>query len=70
LSAIPEIDAPPRQVIDIEGEPPSAVRVPRGCRFHPRCPWRTQRCLEEVPVLRPLESGHLVACHEAEKIGR
>jgi peptide/nickel transport system ATP-binding protein len=69
LSAIPEVDAPPRQVIEIEGEPPSAVRVPRGCGFHPRCPWRTARCLEETPVLRPLESGHFVACHEAENIG-
>jgi oligopeptide/dipeptide ABC transporter ATP-binding protein len=69
LSAIPEVDAPARQVIEIEGEPPSAVRVPRGCRFHPRCPWKTARCLEEAPVLRPLEPGHLVACHEAEKMG-
>ena len=67
LSAIPEVEAPPRQVIEIEGEPPSAVHVPQGCRFHPRCPWRTERCLRETPSLRELEPGHLVACHEAER---
>ena len=67
LSAIPEVEAPLRRTIEIEGEPPSAVRVPEGCRFHPRCPWRTDRCLREAPALRALESGHLVACHEAER---
>ena len=68
LSAIPEVEAPLRQMIEIEGEPPSAVRVPQGCRFHPRCPWRTERCRHETPALRALESGHVVACHEAERI--
>ncbi len=67
LSAIPEVETPSRQTIEIEGEPPSAVRVPQGCRFHPRCPWRTERCLVEAPALRALEPGHLVACHEAER---
>ena len=67
LSAIPEVEAPSRRTIEIEGEPPSAVHVPEGCRFHPRCPWRTERCLREAPALRALESGHLVACHEAER---
>ena len=67
LSAIPEVEAPSREAIDIEGEPPSAVRVPQGCRFHPRCPWRTERCLREAPELRELASGHVVACHEAER---
>ena len=67
LSAIPEVEAPSSQTIEIEGEPPSAVLVPRGCRFHPRCPWRTERCLSEAPALRELKSGHVVACHEAER---
>ncbi|HKX19654.1 MAG TPA: oligopeptide/dipeptide ABC transporter ATP-binding protein [bacterium] len=67
LSAIPEVEAPSREAIEIEGEPPSAVRAPQGCRFHPRCPWRTERCLREAPELRELASGHVVACHEAER---
>jgi oligopeptide/dipeptide ABC transporter ATP-binding protein len=67
LSAIPEVEEPARQAVEIEGEPPSAVRVPPGCRFHPRCPWRTERCRRETPALRTLGPGHLVACHEAER---
>ncbi|HKV44967.1 MAG TPA: oligopeptide/dipeptide ABC transporter ATP-binding protein [bacterium] len=67
LSAIPEVDEQPRELIEIEGEPSSAVRIPRGCRFHPRCPWKVDRCLDEAPSLRELGPGHLVACHEAER---
>ena len=67
LSAIPEVDTPARQAVEIEGEPPSAVHVPARCRFHPRCPWRTERCRHEARALRTLGPGHLVACHEAER---
>jgi oligopeptide/dipeptide ABC transporter ATP-binding protein len=66
LSAVPEVGEAPRQAIPIEGEPPSAVRVPAGCRFHPRCPWKVERCLREEPALKTLTPGHAVACHVAE----
>ncbi len=49
LSVVPEVGNGRREGISIEGEPPSAVRVPSGCRFHPRCPWRVDRCLPESP---------------------
>jgi oligopeptide/dipeptide ABC transporter ATP-binding protein len=65
LSAVPEIGVAARPPIAVEGEPPSALRVPAGCRFHPRCPWRVDRCLRESPALLELRSGHFGACHVA-----
>jgi oligopeptide/dipeptide ABC transporter ATP-binding protein len=67
LSAMPEVGGEPRETIAVEGEPPSAVRVPSGCRFHPRCPWKIDRCVEEEPQLKDLLPGHAVACHVAEE---
>jgi peptide/nickel transport system ATP-binding protein len=66
LSAVPEVGGERRDIVPIEGEPPSAVRIPAGCRFHPRCPWREERCLRQPPELRELAPAHLVACHVAE----
>jgi oligopeptide transport system ATP-binding protein len=63
LSAVPEVGGARRDPAPIEGEPPSAVRIPSGCRFHPRCPWRVDRCTRESPPLEELLPGHLVACH-------
>ena len=47
----------------IEGDLPSALHTPSGCPFHTRCPFATDRCREEAPVLKEYESSHLVACH-------
>jgi oligopeptide/dipeptide ABC transporter ATP-binding protein len=66
LSAVPEVGSRPRDEIPIEGEPPSAMRIPQGCRFHPRCPWVVERCLAESPRLELLRPDHAVACHVAE----
>ena len=65
LSAVPEVGGPRRQPAAIEGEPPSAVRIPSGCRFHPRCSWRVTRCPLESPCLEELLPLHHVACHVA-----
>jgi peptide/nickel transport system ATP-binding protein len=46
-----------------EGEPPSPVMPPPGCRFNPRCPAATDRCRAEEPTLREIAPGHFVACH-------
>jgi peptide/nickel transport system ATP-binding protein len=65
LSAVPEVGGVRRELAPIEGEPPSAVRLPSGCRFHPRCPWQVERCHRESPQLDVLLPHHHVACHVA-----
>ncbi|MBP3872289.1 MAG: ABC transporter ATP-binding protein [Lachnospiraceae bacterium] len=46
----------------LSGEIPSAVNPPPGCRFHTRCPYATDRCRSEVPVMRDM-GGRMAACH-------
>ena len=47
----------------IAGEVPSALNLPSGCRFHPRCPAAMPICSEVEPVLKPRDGGGEVACH-------
>jgi peptide/nickel transport system ATP-binding protein len=50
----------------LKGETPDAVRIPSGCRFHPRCPKAFDRCRVESPPLFDLGNGHGSACWLAE----
>ena len=72
LSAVPIPDPVverERETILLAGDLPSPANPPPACRFHTRCPYvQPTRCREEEPQLRPLSSGHLVACHWAEDI--
>jgi oligopeptide/dipeptide ABC transporter ATP-binding protein len=63
------IDSIPRMSADsvtdpfeVEGEPPSPINVPSGCRFHPRCPVAIDRCRTEDPSLSLIGPGHASAC--------
>jgi peptide/nickel transport system ATP-binding protein len=47
----------------ISGFPPSLLDLPSGCVFHPRCPYRMERCAVEDPELRPVGLNHRAACH-------
>lgn len=70
ISAIPVVDVKRRQArIILKGDVPSPVNPPSGCRFHPRCLYKKERCERELPLLRQLDDKHFVACHFAEEIG-
>lgn len=66
LSAVPIPDprkSKERKRIILEGDIPSPMNPPSGCRFHTRCPYAIARCKEEVPEWREMAPGHFVACH-------
>jgi len=64
LSVIPFPDPHrKRKKVPLQGEVPSPVEPPSGCRFHTRCPKVMKICSEEPPTLRSLAEGHLVSCH-------
>jgi len=64
LSAIPVPDPQrKRKPTELKGEVPSAINIPPGCRFHPRCPKAFGKCPLEVPIPRDVGKGHQVACH-------
>lgn len=66
LSAIPIPDpkkAETRKRIMLEGDIPSPLCPPSGCKFHTRCKYAIKKCSEEVPELRDCGGGHMLACH-------
>jgi len=64
LSAIPVPDpARKRKTIELKGEVPSAINMPQGCRFNPRCPVKKDVCVLKEPELVEIEKDHFVACH-------
>ncbi len=68
LSAIPNPDPTIRkQRIVLQGDVPSPINPPSGCRFRTRCPIAIDRCAQEDPAFRLRGDGHFVACHRAEE---
>ena len=66
LSAVPIADpkaSQERKKIMLQGDVPSPVNPPAGCRFSGRCPSCTQQCRESRPELKEVQPGHFVACH-------
>jgi peptide/nickel transport system ATP-binding protein len=66
LSAVPRMGRRRRGGIArvrVEGDPPSPINPPPGCRFSARCPFAEARCRAEEPRLRELKPGQRVACH-------
>ena len=69
LSAVPVPDpklSRTRQRIMLEGDIPSPINPPSGCRFHTRCPYATERCKCEMPAFKEYEPNHWAACHLLE----
>ena len=65
LSAIPttDIDKDKKETILIEGDIPSPINPPKGCKFHTRCRYCTEICKHVTPVFEEVAPGHRVACH-------
>jgi oligopeptide transport system ATP-binding protein len=66
LSAVPIPDprvSRARRRVELQGEIPSPIHPPSGCRFHPRCPYATPRCAQQAPAFLQHAPGHWAACH-------
>jgi peptide/nickel transport system ATP-binding protein len=62
LASLPIRGTAGQRLTPIPGLPPSMIRLPTGCPFHPRCAQAFARCLAEEPPRRPLAAGHESAC--------
>jgi len=69
MGSLPRLDADVERLTQIPGQPPSLLNPPRGCRFHPRCPYVMEVCKTTVPALKPTsrDPDHLEKCHLDEE---
>ena len=69
MGSLPRLDADVERLTQIPGQPPSLLRPPSGCRFHPRCPYVMEVCKTKEPELVPTQRdpAHLQACHLDEE---
>lgn len=65
MNSLPKPGA--NRLIPIDGQPPSLVNLPRGCRFANRCPLKESRCEETIPPLEEKAPGHVVRCFLVDK---
>jgi peptide/nickel transport system ATP-binding protein len=63
LESMPTVEKRLDVLVPIEGSPPSLLRPPPGCPFHPRCKYRFEPCDKVLPPLKAMPDGHLDACH-------
>jgi oligopeptide/dipeptide ABC transporter ATP-binding protein len=65
LGSIPRLHLERERLAAIDGFVPDAAALPKGCGFHPRCPFAIDRCSVETPPLVEIQAGHSVACWRA-----
>ena len=62
FGAVPNLEVDTRRLANIEGLPPDPTDLPKGCCFHPRCPWATEECRTGKMDMTDQGGGHLVRC--------
>ena len=67
LRSVPRLSGS-QDLISIPGTPPDLVDPPSGCRFHPRCPFASEKCKQESPPLMDYGAGHQAACWHTDKV--
>ena len=71
MVSIPRLDTPSNQRLDaIPGAVPHPLKLPKGCKFAPRCKYATEKCMNEEPPLTKVREGQLVRCFYARKEDR
>ena len=70
LASMPRVDTKGEELYAIKGLPPSLLALPPGCNFNPRCPYKQEICLREVPPRQEVAPGHGSACHFWEEVYR
>jgi len=69
LASIPRLDSKGTELATIKGLPPSLMRLPTGCKYHPRCPYKqVPICVDTVPASLELGGGRTSACHFAKEM--
>lgn len=69
FDSIPDLDKDVDRLKVISGSVSNPADLPKGCKFHPRCPYCTERCTMENPPVFEIEPGHYVKCFRAEEMG-
>jgi peptide/nickel transport system ATP-binding protein len=68
LDAVPTLAGEQQELSSIPGSPPDLIELPAGCKFHPRCPYATEKCHEEDPPMIEVAPGQTAACWHWEKV--
>jgi peptide/nickel transport system ATP-binding protein len=68
LNAVPTLEGEQQELTSIPGSPPDLIDLPSGCKFHPRCPYATEKCSEEDPPMIEVAPGQTAACWHWEKV--
>ena len=62
IDSLPDLDGK-KDLLGIRGLPPELLALPKGCAFHPRCPFAMERCQQEIPLIQAPQGTRQVACH-------
>lgn len=68
LRSVPKLNQQRDELVSIPGDPPNLIDPPSGCKFHPRCPFASEKCKQDAPPLVEYEPGHIAACWHTDKV--